>query len=161
MESIESCRGASFSRCKRFRYALWRRWDLDRPAVAIIGLNPSTADAEHDDPTIRRCTSFARDWGFGGLVMANLFAFRATVPSDLKRARRPIGPRNDQWIGRIVRVCPTLVAAWGNDGAWMGRSAELRRRLGSRLQVLRLNKSGEPAHPLYLPARLRPVAWIS
>jgi hypothetical protein len=156
---FESARGASFSRCQRYRYALWRRWDQDRPLVAMIGLNPSTADAKRDDPTIRRCIGFARDWGGGGLVMANLFAFRATRPSDLKKADDPIGPRNDHWIGRISRLCPTLVAAWGNDGAWLGRSAQLHRRLGSRLQILRLNRSGEPAHPLYLPARLRPVEW--
>lgn len=125
----------------------------------MIGLNPSTADADRNDPTIRRCIRFARDWGGGGLVMTNLFAFRATAPTDLKRAADPVGPGNDIWIRRSSRFCVTVVAAWGNDGAWMGRSTLLRRRLGPRLQVIRLNQGGEPAHPLYLPAKLRPTPW--
>lgn len=87
--------GANFSRCRRFRYALWREWDATLPAVMLIGLNPSTADANHNDPTIRRCIGFARDWGFGGVRVLNLFAFRATYPDDLKAAADPVGPRND------------------------------------------------------------------
>jgi hypothetical protein len=151
--------GARFSRCKRYRYVLWRRWDAERPPVMMIGLNPSTADASNDDPTIRRCIGFARDWGAGGLVMTNLFAFRATYPADLKRAADPVGPRNDWWIRRMSRLCPMIVAVWGNEGAFLGRSAALRTRLAGRLQIIRLNRSGEPAHPLYLPADLRPEPW--
>jgi len=151
--------GARFSRCKRYRYALWRCWDSMRQPVVIIGLNPSTADARNNDPTIRRCIRFARDWGAGGLIMINLFAFRATDPSDLKQAADPVGPRNDFWIRRSSKVGATLVAAWGNHGDWMGRSNLMRRRFGPRLQILRLNQGGQPAHPLYLPARLRPMPW--
>ncbi len=156
---VASSTGARFSRCGRYRYTLWRRWDAKRQLVMMIGLNPSTADAEKDDPTIRRCIRFARDWGGGGLIMTNLFAFRATDPTDLKQAADPVGPRNDFWIRRTSQACPTLVAAWGNDGAWMGRSRLIRERFGPRLQVIRLNRSGEPAHPLYLPARLQPISW--
>ena len=72
--------GANFSRCRQFRYTLWRRWDKTLPPVMMIGLNPSTADAHRNDPTIRRCIGFAKRWGHGGLVMTNLFAFRATYP---------------------------------------------------------------------------------
>ncbi|AKS42348.1 DUF1643 domain-containing protein [Wenzhouxiangella marina] len=151
--------GANFSRCRRYRYSLWRTWEVRAPKVMMIGLNPSTADAERNDPTIRRCIGFARDWGYGGLIMTNLFAFRATYPEDLRRADDPIGPRNDAWIRRLARCADALVAVWGNDGAWLDRSQQLRNTLGSRLQVIRLNKSGEPAHPLYLPARLRPGSW--
>lgn len=157
---FDSPAGARFSRCGTYRYVLWRRWDPTRPASMIIGLNPSTADARNNDPTIRRCIRFARDWGSGGLIMTNLFAFRATDPSDLKKAEDPVGPRNDFWVRSISATCPVLVAAWGNDGAWQGRSTQLCQRLGHRLQILRLNKSGEPAHPLYLPAGLRPRPWI-
>ena len=152
--------GANFSRCQRYRYTLWRRWDQHEPAVMMIGLNPSTADAHRDDPTIRRCIGFARDWGAGGLVMTNLFAFRATYPTDLKRAADPIGPRNDAWIRRMAAVSSIVVAAWGNDGQWLDRSNAIKRKLGRRLQIIRLNKSGEPAHPLYLPKHLRPLAWF-
>ncbi|OAB58822.1 hypothetical protein AY599_20105 [Leptolyngbya valderiana BDU 20041] len=157
---MDSESGARFSRCKRYRYVLWRRWEAEKPPVMMIGLNPSTADASRNDPTIRRCIGFARAWGAGGLVMANLFAFRATYPADLKQAADPVGPRNDWWIRRMARLCPTIVAVWGNDGAFRSRSAVLRKRLAGRLQVIRLNRSGEPAHPLYLPADLKPEPWL-
>ena len=127
--------------------------------MMLIGLNPSTADARQDDPTIRRCIGFARDWNYGGLVVTNLFAFRATYPTDLKAAVDPIGPRNDVWIRRMARQVDMIVAAWGNDGAWLDRSVSLRRMLPGRLRCLRLNASGEPAHPLYLPAGLVPREW--
>ncbi len=151
--------GANFSRCRRYRYTLWRRWDPERPLVMIIGLNPSTADACQDDPTIRRCIGFARVWGYGGLVVTNLFAFRATYPADLKAAVDPIGPRNDYWIRRMAGQVETIVAAWGNDGTWVGRSAQVQRMLRGRLHCLRINAGGEPSHPLYLPARLAPRPW--
>ncbi len=151
--------GANFSRCCRFRYTLWRRWDPARPLVMIIGLNPSTADARQTDPTIRRCIGFARDWGYGGVVVTNLFAFRATYPADLKASIDPVGPRNDAWIRRMARQVSLIVAAWGNDGAWAGRSVHVQRMLRGRLHCLRINAGGEPAHPLYLPAGLAPQPW--
>lgn len=151
--------GAHFSRCRTFRYALWREWDADRSKVMLIGLNPSTADATRNDPTIRRCIGFARDWGFGGVWVLNLFAFRATYPSDLKAAADPVGPRNDEWIRRVARKTARAVAAWGNDGVFMGRSTRVRIMLGDRLEVIRLNAGGEPAHPLYLPRGLKAVRW--
>jgi len=127
----------------------------------MIGLNPSTADAHRDDPTIRRCIGFARDWGAGGLVMTNLFAFRATYPTDLKKASDPVGPKNDAWIRRMAKSCSTVVAVWGNDGRWMNRSTQLRATLGRKLKVIRLNQGGEPAHPLYLPKSLKPSDWVA
>ncbi|MEE4296203.1 MAG: DUF1643 domain-containing protein [Wenzhouxiangella sp.] len=151
--------GANFSRCRRYRYTLWRRWSDEGPQVMIIGLNPSTADAKHDDPTIRRCTRFARDWGGGGLVVVNLFAYRATYPSDLKAEPEPIGPRNDAWIRRMADQSQIVVAAWGNHGTWLDRADRVRRMLKERLSCLRLTAAGQPAHPLYLPARLFPKPW--
>ncbi len=151
--------GARFSRCRTWRYALWREWDASLPRVMLIGLNPSTADARRNDPTIRRCIGFARDWGFGGVWVLNLFAFRATYPDDLRAAADPVGPRNDEWLRRIGRQSARIVACWGNDGAFRGRSGRVRTMLGDRLEVIRLNGSGEPAHPLYLPKRLAPVPW--
>ncbi|TVQ33793.1 MAG: DUF1643 domain-containing protein [Wenzhouxiangella sp.] len=125
----------------------------------FIGLNPSTADARNNDPTIRRCIGFARDWGYGGLVVTNLFAFRATYPTDLKAASDPVGPRNDAWIRRMAGQVDTIVAAWGNHGAWLDRSTIVRRMLDGRLRCIKLNAAGEPAHPLYLPAGLTPKDW--
>jgi len=150
---------AHFSRCRSFRYALWREWNAGEPKVLMIGLNPSTADATRNDPTIRRCIGFARDWGFGGLWVLNLFAYRATHPSDLKVAGDPVGPRNDKWLRDVARKTARAVAVWGNDGAFMGRSTRVRDMLGDRLEVIRLNAGGEPAHPLYLPKGLKPVRW--
>lgn len=151
--------GAHFSRCRRFRYALWREWKADGPKVLMIGLNPSTADATRNDPTIRRCIGFARDWGFGGVWVLNLFAYRATYPRDLKAAVDPVGPRNDAWIRRVARAVDRAVAVWGNHGAMLDRSARVRGMLGDRLEVIRLNAGGEPAHPLYLPRGLKPIRW--
>lgn len=151
--------GAHFSRCRQFRYALWREWNEDLPAVLMIGLNPSTADARKNDPTIRRCIGFASDWGFGAVWVLNLFAFRATYPGDLKAAGDPVGPRNDEWIRRVARKVERMVAVWGNDGAFMDRSTRVRRMLGDRLEAIRLNAGGEPAHPLYLPKGLKPLKW--
>lgn len=151
--------GANFSRCRAFRYALWREWDASGRGLMLIGLNPSTADARNNDPTIRRCIGFARDWGFGRVHVLNLFAYRATYPDDLKAASDPVGPRNDLWLRKVARRCDRVVACWGNDGAFMGRSARVRAMLGDRLEIIRLNGSGEPAHPLYLPATLKPMPW--
>lgn len=125
----------------------------------LIGLNPSTADAKRNDPTIRRCIGFAHAWGFGGVWVLNLFAFRATYPHDLKAADDPVGPRNDWWLRRIARRCERVVACWGNDGGFMGRSGQVGAMLRDRLEIIRMNGTGEPAHPLYLPKGLEPVKW--
>jgi hypothetical protein len=93
----------------------------------IIGLNPSTADEIDDDPTIRRCIAFAKSWGYGGLYMANLFAFRATEPADLFAANDPIGSGNDEWLCNLSKDAGVVVAAWGNHGSHLGRSREVMR----------------------------------
>ncbi|WP_228260815.1 DUF1643 domain-containing protein [Marinobacter orientalis] len=102
---------AAFSDCRNYRYALWRVWDEARPYVAIIGLNPSTADEFQNDPTINRCISFAQFWGYGGVCVVNLFAFRATVPADMMRVKAPAGPENDKWLVEISRSAGAVVAA--------------------------------------------------
>src|SRR5882724_4976365 len=93
--------GAVLSDCERYRYALWRRW-AERPAVLFVGLNPSTADALQDDPTIRRCIRFAKAWGYGALYMGNLFAFRATDPRAMKAEADAVGPDNDGWLRQLA-----------------------------------------------------------
>lgn len=108
-------RGAKLSDDRLYRYGLWRKWD-DRPKVMFIGLNPSTADEVEDDPTIRRCIGFANSWGYGGIVVANLFGFRATDPTALQKATDPIGPENDEWLYRLADEAALVVGAWGNGG---------------------------------------------
>jgi len=124
----------------------------------FIGLNPSTADEKTDDPTLVRCMNFARDWGYGGVCMANLFALRATDPADLKVATDPVGACNDRWLKRLYKDAGLVVAAWGNDGAYLDRAAEVTAYLGP-LTCLKRNRSGQPAHPLYQRADTRPVPF--
>ena len=147
---------AVLSSCRKYRFALWRIWNESKPYAMIIGLNPSTADEKEDDPTITRCIGLARSWGYGGLCMANLFAFRATEPADMFAANDPIGPGNDEWLIKLADAAGVVVAAWGNDGAYLGRSNEVT-LLISDLHCLKINMTGEPAHPLYLKGSLRPI----
>lgn len=144
------------------RYRLTRIWDRSGPVVDFVMLNPSTADASRLDPTNRRCMGFARDWGFGGAVVTNIFALRSTDPRGLVEALDPVGPDNDAQVVDAARNADRLIAAWGTHGALHGRGAEVRAGLESEgvdLHVLRLTRAGHPAHPLYLPRDLVPVRW--
>jgi hypothetical protein len=148
---------ACISRCGTYRYALWRRWAAG-PQVLFVMLNPSTADKERDDPTIRRCIGFAGRWGYGAVAVGNLFAFRTPSPRLLRRAPHPVGRANDQWLERLAAQSSRAIAAWGNDGAFLGRDAQVRELLGP-LYALALTRQGQPRHPLYLPSRAAPVPW--
>ena len=151
--------GATFSPCRRWRYLLWRRWDAARPAANFLMLNPSTADEFKLDPSCTRARRYAERWGFGAVVITNIFAWRATDPEQMKAARDPVGRGNDRAILRAARESALVVCAWGNHGAYLGRSLAVRKLLekeGVAPRVLRMNGSGEPAHPLYLPGNLNP-----
>jgi hypothetical protein len=159
MAIAASAAGASFSSCRRWRYLLWRRWDAARPVANFLMLNPSTADEFKLDPSCTRARLYAERWGFGALIVTNLFAWRATDPRDMKGAREPVGRANDRAIVRAAREAALVVCAWGNHGAHLARSAQVMRLLHSadiRLHALRVTGAGEPAHPLYLQATLRP-----
>ena len=145
---------ATFSPCRTWRYTLTRRWD-DGPQIAFIGLNPSTADETEDDPTIRRCIGFAKREGAGGLVMLNLFAFRATDPKAMKAALDPVGPDNDLHIRLGIQSSMLAICCWGSHGVFQNRSARIRNGLkqeghADKLRCLGKTKSGAPKHPLYL-----------
>lgn len=103
-----------------------------------------------------RCINFAKSWGYGGVCMTNLFAYRATDPKDMKAQNDPIGADNDIWLNKLANDAGIVVAAWGNDGSYLGRSNMVVEMLPN-LHYLKMNKSGEPAHPLYLKADLIPV----
>lgn len=135
-----------------YRYLLTRMWDYQRPPLAVIGLNPSTATEVTDDPTIRRLGNFARDNAYGGLLMLNLFAYRATDPREMKRATDPIGSLNDEAIAACCGTYDTL-CAWGVHGHHLDRDrrvTEHLRDLRTRLLCLGRTSSGAPKHPLYL-----------
>lgn len=151
--------GAVFSTCRKYRYSLWRVWDRDLPAVCVIGVNPSTADEKINDPTIRRCIQFAKDWGYGSLFMANLFAYRATDPADMRLVFDPVGRDNDRAIKRLAYECKLTVAAWGVNGTHRDRHADVRAMV-KKLHHLGLTKDGHPKHPLYLKATTKPTLWI-
>jgi hypothetical protein len=131
--------------------------------VNFLLLNPSTADEFRDDPTIRRCTGYAADWGFGRLLVTNLFALRSTDPRALTRAGDPVGPANDHHITEAATGAHTVVAAWGNAGAVRGRADAVALRLAQArvgLHALKITRLGSPAHPLYLPRGIRPSPWL-
>ena len=139
-------RGATFDPTGAYRYHLWREWDATLPAVTFVMLNPSTADAEQDDPTIRRCIGFARAWGYGRIEVLNLFAYRATSPRELFAAPDPEGPRNGEHLAAALGS--GVVVAWGNHGrrAFVGA-----REMASRdAHCLGVTALGEPRHPLYV-----------
>lgn len=143
---------AIFSPCRTWRYVLLRRWgSADSPHVAFIALNPSTADETTDDPTVRRMIGFAQDWGYGGLYVLNLFAYRATDPHEMKAARDPVGPENDKFLQVYHSMAARTVAAWGNHGRFRGRGAMVATMLGLRA-LWCFGKTGkkQPNHPLYL-----------
>ena len=149
-------RGANLSPCRQYRYVLWRKWDETRPSMCWVMLNPSTADAEQDDPTIRRCLDFAWRWGCGAMYVVNLFAWRATRPRELREIPDPVGPDNDGCIVEYCRRARFIVAAWGAFGGLRGRHKEVYRLLAeSAYQVLCLGytATGHPRHPLYAPKR--------
>lgn len=153
-------RHADFSPCGQYRYALTRVWEqTDRGHVVFVGLNPSTADDARDDPTIRRCIAFAKSWGYGGLTVLNLFAFRATASKDLLVADEPVGPDNNAWLQTALHA-PLVIAAWGRLGSHRQRASQVRAMLPA-WHYLRLNKDGAPAHPLYLPGTLTPQKWLA
>lgn len=151
---------ALFSDDRVYRYVLTRQWASRGGWATFVGLNPSTADERVDDPTIRRCMGFARQWGCGAMVMLNIFAFRATDPKQMKRAADPVGPENDVRLWDWTSICDAkytggpVVACWGAHGSHLGRSErvanDLRRSTSYGLSVFGRTKAGEPKHPLYL-----------
>lgn len=156
-KQVES--SATFSPCRTYRYSLWRRWGAPEQGYAMfIGLNPSTADEVEDDPTIRRCVQFAKDWGYGALCMTNIFAFRATDPAVMKAQPEPVGPDTDAVLVALAKTAGVVVAAWGNHGSHRGRDQQVIALL-PRLACLKVTKARQPSHPLYLPRTLKPVPY--
>lgn len=159
--------GAEFSDDERFRYRLWRAWGSG-PRALFIMLNPSTATESASDPTVKRCITYASDWGFYGLEVCNLFAYRATKPKDMLRQLDPVGPVNSDVIAtiadRVVKTGGKIVCAWGPAGRHLGRSNSVTRMLRDQpvpLHYLTVTQNGEPGHPLYLRKDLLPVLWGS
>lgn len=173
--------GAVLSADGRYRYLLWREWrgshkpenwkwfgDVDGAgeplgepkACLFIMLNPSTADGETDDPTIRRCLAFARSWGFERLEVVNLFALRATDPAKVLASDDAVGPENLDRVREAAEGAGMIVCAWGCHGGHLGQADTVLGWIGNRrVYALGVTKEGHPRHPLYLKAETQPVLW--
>lgn len=144
------------------RYRLWRAWEAGAPSVVWVMLNPSTADAKVDDPTIRKCIGFAKRWGYGSIDVVNLYTFRSASPKELKAKGYPNGDRADAVIrGVLSEYADRVVFAWGTN-ADEGRPLEVDRivrDLGFSPMALRTTQDGHPGHPLYIPYETEPEPW--
>ena len=151
MSIDEQDSGATIDPSGLYRYRLWRSWG-EGPSVLWILLNPSTADHQTNDPTIRRCIEFSIRWGYHGIEVVNLFAWRATSPSAMKSALDPVGPLNDRYIVDVANQCDLVVAGWGVHGAHKDRDKQVIRLFeGFEIKCLGKTRDGHPRHPLYLP----------
>lgn len=148
---------ARFSDCGKYRYTLSRSWGgPPRPSTTVmfLMLNPSTATEHVLDPTVRKCISYATQWGFNRLLVGNIFALRSTDPEALYHSTDPVGPDNDIAVPSLAMKAQFVVCAWGKHGALMNRGQTVARRLlnaGYDLRCLKVNGDGSPAHPLYQP----------
>lgn len=153
-DDVTTTKTAFLSDCGTYRYELTRTWNEDGMRICWLMLNPSTADASVDDATILTISRLSERWGYGSLVVANLFAYRSRDPKALRSTRDPIGPGNDACIFDAVCGAHLTVAAWGAHGVLRNRGAEMTQRLtgaGFALWCVGINKGGHPRHPLYLP----------
>lgn len=147
--------GAVFTSDRKHRFVLWRLWDSSKGVVAFVGLNPSIADAETEDPTVRRCIRYALEGGFGGMIMLNVYSIVSTDPAGIK-AFNNNEPINQIFIDYWSRFAEITVCAWGANIS-KAASDEMIRENITRPHSLKLTRAGIPAHPLYLRADLRPV----
>ncbi|WP_421657661.1 DUF1643 domain-containing protein [Leptothermofonsia sp. ETS-13] len=153
--------GAILDPTETYRYSLWREWNFRAPRVGFVMLNPSRADAYVDDPTIRRCIGFARSWGFGGLEVVNLFAYRTANPFELSHIADPVGTENDAYLAALGNRVGKIVVAWGNWGRLQGRDRTVISLFTTHTPVycLGITKAGHPRHPLYLKGDVLPIQW--
>lgn len=153
---------ALYSDCERYRYLLERIWGQPSHMLFYIMLNPSKATEEKNDPTIERCERRARQLGYGGFAVGNLFAWRETHPEKLKKARKPVGPDNDTVLVDAAAKAKTVLCAWGVHGVHQSRAhhvAHLLQARGIPLFSLGQTKLGHPRHPLYVPYTQQPETW--
>ena len=136
--------------CGPYRYTLWREWDPARPRLLWVLLNPSSADSNRDDPTLRRCMAFSHAWSFGSLEIVNLYAWRTPSPSDLVRVPYPVGSENDRYIQEASLRASRIIVAWGAHKVVHGRDCEVLDLLNQPVWCLGVTRAGLPRHPLYL-----------
>jgi hypothetical protein len=160
--SMVTRRSAVISECGAYRYSLTRRWYPGGGQLCLfVMLNPSTADASIDDPTIRRCMSFADTWHYGGIVVVNVYAYRATQPADLWRAQDPHGPENRDFINSSLWQTDLTIAAWGNNARKEDALHVYWMLMAERpVYCLGVTGKGFPKHPLYLRKDSTPALYL-
>lgn len=154
---------ADFSDCNYYRYTLIRDYGKGEGRINFIMLNPSTANEQFNDPTVARCEQRAINGGYRRMVITNIFAFRATDPKEMMQALDPVGERNDQAIIEQACLADTVICAWGEMAKHQQRGAAVRSLLANnriKAHALKINRSGEPAHPLYLSFKLEPIPYF-
>lgn len=159
-EIIFSESTAELSEDKRYRYKLTRIWDKSKKMVCFVGLNPSTADEAENDPTVWKLVRSADSWGYGGIVIVNLFAVRTPSPQQMLREEEPIGVKNDETLRAAAdnAAYDKVIAVWGDDGGHKNRGSEVK-KLFRQLWMLEVSQSGNPRHPRFLPRDVRPKIW--
>jgi len=148
-------KSACISPDNQYRYKLLRSWNENKPTIMFVMLNPSTADSEKDDPTIRRVINFTKSWGYGGVHVVNLYAFRSTDPKGLKHIEDPIGQDNIFHIKTLIGLVEKVIYAWGNnekEPKWLCELVHTPYCIG-------VSKKGIPKHPLYLKKELQPILY--
>ena len=164
---VTGANGAIFSPDGKYRYLLWRSWDIgglfDRkeftgPSLGFVLLNSSKAGVRINDPTVRRCVGFAKEMGYRRMYLGNLFGMVATYPMELMKVEDPVGPDNGYWLRWLWDHCGKVVAGWGVYGAYRGRGEAVRNELGV-FHIFGLTKDGYPRHPLYLPKESKVFEW--
>lgn len=149
--------GAKFSDDRKYRYALWRIWSLDKPLIMFIGLNPSKANESKPDPTITRVTNFAKNWGYGGFYMMNLFGIVSAKPEILLTDPDPLGD-NDRWLEMIAAKCDKVVFCWGVFKQAKARAEDVKGRFPGAY-CLKKTKEGHPWHPLYVAGKTQLIKF--
>lgn len=158
----EERRFVHFSQDRKYRYCLSIIWDGELPMLVVIGLNPSRADEKDDDPTVRRWKGYAKAWGYGGIMVLNLFALVATDQSELRKVADPVGPFNMvSYLEANMKNldAPWALACWGGEVWDMVRVRATAVRAMVRLRCLKKNADGSPSHPLYLKKGLTAVPY--
>jgi hypothetical protein len=144
---------AVISDCGKYRYLLRRTWDHTKPRALLIMLNPSTADAKLDDPTIRSCVRLLSGLHYGSMEVVNIFGWRATDPDELPKQADPIGPMNERIVAAAISRCDVVVCAWGANAMAARKSQYLCALIRSNkpgIYCFGMTKSGAPKHPLYV-----------
>lgn len=144
----EMTSSAIISKDGLYRYSLERAWDKSKPTVLFVCLNPSVADDKIDDHTVKNMIFFAKKFGYGRLLVGNLFAFRATDPSELFKQQEPIGPENDSYLEKMMEEADLIIAAWGDNGGWLDRSYQFKEKYKNKeIKCLGKTKANQPRHP--------------